>query len=108
MHSKIGLLSLAFYFIAALSFSSQCTVLAFQSTSRPSLACTVLSAESSKNDITSQSTRRNALQKSAGLALSILFSGTAMSESANASYSAYTRREDDWKGREKAGGEFVQ
>lgn len=61
----------------------------------------------SQDTSTSLTSRRDALQKSAGIAFSILLGGTTMSESANASYSAYTRREEDWKEREKNGGEFA-
>jgi len=43
------------------------------------------------------------LQKSASVAFSFLIGETAMSECASASYSAYTRREEDWKTREKNG-----
>ena len=45
------------------------------------------------------------MQKSASVAFSFLIGETAMSECASASYSAYTRREEDWKTREKNGGE---
>ncbi|KAL7486403.1 hypothetical protein ACHAW6_012003 [Cyclotella cf. meneghiniana] len=49
------------------------------------------------------SSRRDILQKSASVAFSFLIGETAMSKSASASYSAYTRREEDWKTREKNG-----
>lgn len=110
LSSRIGLISIIVSCAATLtilSFSS--TVDAFQSTTRSNpVSALRLNAES--NEILSEETttsRRNVLQKSAGVAFSILLTGTSLSESASASYSAYTRREDDWKEREKKGGELA-
>ena len=36
--------------------------------------------------------------------MSVLVGGTVLGEPANASYTAYARREDDWKQRDSSGG----
>ena len=65
---------------------------------------TRLHAQSSTND----NERRKVLSRGAGAALSILLGGTALEQPAVASYSAYTRREQDWQERSEKGGEFVK
>jgi len=104
---KLSLLSIA----ATLSIlSSTATVEAFQSQPRsdaPSSIRLHAQHEPIDNRIPhNASTRRKALQKSAGVTLSILLGGTAMTDSANARYSTYTRREEDWSERQKNGGEL--
>ena len=105
---KIGLLSIIVSCVATLLvLSSSVSVDAFQSPHRTNPSSSInLHAEPSNNIQSARLSRRNVIQKSAGIAFSILLGETAMEESASASYSAYTRREDDWKEREKNGGEF--
>lgn len=108
--SKLGLLSIIVSCVATLSIlSSSVTVQAFQSTARSSTTIRLHAQNNhlseSEESISAAISRRSALQKSAA-AFSILLSGTT-AEKANASYSAYTRREDDWKEREKNGGEYL-
>mmetsp|Transcript_27038 Transcript_27038/g.46127 ORF Transcript_27038/g.46127 Transcript_27038/m.46127 type:complete len:187 (-) Transcript_27038:318-878(-) len=47
--------------------------------------------------------RRNFLNGGVGAAMSVIISGTVMQQPAEASYSAYTRREEDWKDRAEKG-----
>mmetsp|Transcript_15227 Transcript_15227/g.32306 ORF Transcript_15227/g.32306 Transcript_15227/m.32306 type:complete len:219 (-) Transcript_15227:132-788(-) len=47
--------------------------------------------------------RRNFLSRGAGAAMSVLVAGTALGQPAEASYSAFTNRENDWKEREAKG-----
>ena len=105
---KIGLLSIIVSCVATLLvLSSSVSVDAFQSSHRTNPSSSInLHAEPSNNIQSARLSRRNVIQKSAGIVFSILLGETAMEESASASYSAYTRREDDWKEREKNGGEF--
>ena len=110
LSSRIGLVSIIVSFAAFLAISStSSTVEAFQSGTRSNKVSALCLNAEPNNAISHEITasRRNVLQKSAGVAFSILLGGTSMSESASASYSAYTRREDDWKEREKKGGELV-
>ena len=51
--------------------------------------------------------RRKVLSRGAGAALSILLGGTALEQPAEASYTAYTRREEDWQQRSEKGGMFA-
>ena len=57
-----------------------------------------LNAEKYDND------RRTLLSRGA---LALLGAGTTISQPAEASYTAYTRREDDWKQRVDKGGEIL-
>ena len=49
--------------------------------------------------------RRQFLSRGAGAALSFLAGGTISGRPAEASYSAYTHREEDWNARQEKGGE---
>lgn len=108
LSSKLNLLSIA----ATLSLMSTAgTVEAFQfqpqSCSNAPVSTRLHAHEPIDNRISHNAfTRRKALQKSAGVTLSILLGGTAMTNSANAKYSTYTRREEDWSERQKNGGEL--
>ena len=53
------------------------------------------------NNSSNDNERRKILSRGAGAALSILLGGTAPAE---ASYTAYTRREEDWQQRSEKGG----
>lgn len=118
--SQLSLATIILSFTAALVLDSHLSMsaLAFQFSSHkflsPSSSLHEVSNEQllnkhfvSRDEFTtkSSSSRRDILQKSASVAFSFLIGETAMSECASASYSAYTRREEDWKTREKNGGE---
>lgn len=61
-----------------------------------------LNAEKYDND------RRTLLSRGGGaMALALLGAGTTIIQPAEASYTAYTRREDDWKQRVDKGGEIL-
>ena len=55
----------------------------------------------------SDNERRKVLSRGTGAALSILLGGTALEQPAVASYSAYTRREQDWQERSAKGGAYT-
>ena len=109
LSTKLNLLSIAAT-LSLMSTAGTVEAFQFQSQSRPNAVSTRLHAhEPIDNRISHNAfTRRKALQKSAGVTLSILLGGTAMTNSANAKYSTYTRREEDWSERQKNGGELRQ
>ncbi|KAL7512894.1 hypothetical protein ACHAXN_010036 [Cyclotella atomus] len=103
--SKLGLISIIASLATLSILSSSIIVRAFQPTIHSTSSIRLNAQPNNQHDeaSVSVSTRRNALQKSAGVAFSILLGGTTAASEANASYSAYTRREEDWKQREKNG-----
>ena len=105
--SKLCLISIIASLATLSILSSSIIVRAFQPTIHSTSSIRLNAQPNNQHDeaSVSVSTRRNALQKSAGVAFSILLGGTTAASEANASYSAYTRREEDWKQREKNGGE---
>lgn len=74
---------------------------AFQTQHRPT---TLRSISSTCLHETKFNGRRKFLSRGAGAAMSVLVGGTVLGEPANASYTAYARREDDWKQRDSSGG----
>eukprot|EP00804_Cyclotella_cryptica_P011226 CCRYP_007730-RA/>CCRYP_007730-RA protein AED:0.05 eAED:0.05 QI:171/1/1/1/1/1/2/414/178 len=115
MNMYLPQLSLASIILALMSGSYlSMTALAFQFSSPNKVSSSpvreVSDAELINNHViaydeftTKSSARRDILKKTVGVAFSFLIGETAMSECASASYSAYTRREEDWKSREKNG-----
>ena len=67
----------------------------------------IRSADGCEREPTLPSTRRTILQ-GAGVTMSALLGEIIMGQPAGATYSAYARREEDWKQREKNGGELVR
>ncbi len=72
---------------------------------------THLSVQSESNEnhplkMSSSPTSRRGILQDAGAAMAILLIETATTQPAEASYSAYTHREEDWKAREEKGGEI--
>ena len=82
------------------TFFSIVSIEAFQVITQPNTSSrnTRLHAQSNNS---SDNERRKVLSSGAGAALSILLGGTAPAE---ASYTAYTRREEDWQQRSEKGG----
>ena len=59
----------------------------------------------------SDNERRKFLSQGAGAVMSVILGGTTMignSQPAEASYTAYTQREEDWKQRETKGGKNIE
>jgi len=81
-------------------FTSIILIEAFHVNTQPNTSSrnTRLHAQSNNS---SDNERRKILSRGAGAALSILLGGTAPAE---ASYTAYTRREEDWQQRSEKGG----
>jgi len=70
----------------------------------------ILSSSTNENqscEIGSSRTTRRSFLQDASAAVTILLSGAAFTQPAEASYSAYTHREEDWKAREENGGEIL-
>mmetsp|Transcript_680 Transcript_680/g.1292 ORF Transcript_680/g.1292 Transcript_680/m.1292 type:complete len:190 (-) Transcript_680:269-838(-) len=66
----------------------------------------ILSSSTNENqscEIGSSRTTRRSILQDASAAVTILLSGAAFTQPAEASYSAYTHREEDWKAREENG-----
>mmetsp|Transcript_30943 Transcript_30943/g.62053 ORF Transcript_30943/g.62053 Transcript_30943/m.62053 type:complete len:153 (-) Transcript_30943:594-1052(-) len=66
----------------------------------------ILSSSTNENqscEIGSSRTTRRSFLQDASAAVAILLSGAAFTQPAEASYSAYTHREEDWKAREENG-----
>jgi len=66
----------------------------------------ILSSSTNENqscEIGSSRTTRRSFLQDASAAVTILLSGAAFTQPAEASYSAYTHREEDWKAREENG-----
>ena len=82
------------------TFSSIISIESFQVITQPNTSSrnTRLHAQ---NNNSSDNERRKVLSRGAGAALSILLGGTAPAE---ASYTAYTQREEDWQQRSEKGG----
>ncbi len=62
-------------------------------------------ASSNNDDDAAVLSRRNMLKSSAFTMATLLGGSTMASQPAEASYTAYTQREQDWENRQKAGGE---
>ena len=95
--------------LVIISISSSISVVAFQvvkPASQKNVLSTRLHAKSS-----SDNERRKFLSQGAGAVMSVLLGGTTMignSQPAEASYTAYTQREEDWKRREAKGGKNIE
>ena len=95
--SSLVLVSILFTFTSIISIE------AFHVNTQPNTSSrnTRLHAQSNNS---SDNERRKILSRGAGAALSILLGGTAPAE---ASYTAYTRREEDWQQRSEKGGKSL-
>lgn len=72
---------------------------AFQIQPRP----TTFNLSSTSLQATSDNGRRSFISRGAGAAMSVLAGGTILGQPAEASYSAYSHREEDWKNRTEKG-----
>ncbi len=66
---------------------------------------TSIAASSNDDDDAAVLSRRNMLKSSAFTMAALLGGSTFASQPAEASYTAYTQREQDWENRQKNGGE---
>lgn len=92
--------------LVVISISSSIAFQVIQTASQNNLSSTRLHAKSS-----SDNERRKFLSQGAGAVMSVLLGGTTMlfnSQPAEASYRAYTQREEDWKQREAKGGKNIE
>ncbi|KAL7526776.1 hypothetical protein ACHAXR_001647 [Thalassiosira sp. AJA248-18] len=76
---------------------------AFQIQQRPTTTLNFSSTRLHETSSSSSNGRRQFMIRGAGAAMSVLVGGTMMGQPAEASYTAYTRREEDWKVREEKG-----
>lgn len=83
---------------------SSVSIEAFQQQPRSSaiISKTILHSKNCDDD-----GRRSFLSRSAGTTISVLLGGTVLGKPAVASYTAYARREEDWKERSEKGGESL-
>jgi len=88
-------LSLAFIIIGACSFAQAFQVQQQRPPTNPNQSSTSLHGTCNG--------RRNFLSRGAGAAMSVLVGGTILEQPAEASYTGFTQREEDWKKREEKG-----
>jgi len=86
---------------------SSLSVLAFQITQQPRSSASIFSKNRLHSKNSDDDGRRSFLSRSAGTAMSVLLGGTVSGQPAVASYTAYARREEDWKERADKGGESL-
>ena len=84
---------------------SSISVDAFQITQQPRSSASIFSKTTLHSKNSDDDGRRSFLSRSAGTAMSVLLGGTVSGQPAVASYTAYARREEDWKQRADKGGE---
>jgi len=96
-------------FILAVSIVSlfSLSVEAFQITQQPRSSASIFSKTRLHSKNSDDDGRRSFLSRSAGTVMSVLLGGTFSGQPAVASYTAYARREEDWKERADKGGESL-
>lgn len=103
MNFLLSLLLAAFAIVGLSSTSS----VAFQITRQPRSSTSNFSKTGLHSKNCDDDGRRTFLSRSAASAMSVLVGGTCFGQPAAASYTAYARREDDWKERAEKGGESL-
>ncbi len=103
MNFLLSLLLAAFTIVGLSSTSSE----AFQIARQPLSTTSKWSNTGLHSKNCDDDGRRTFLSRSAASAMSILVGGTCLGQPAAASYTAYARREEDWKERAEKGGESL-
>jgi len=99
MNFLLSLLLAAFAIVGLSSTSSE----AFQITQQPRSSTSNFSSSGLHSQNCDDDGRRAFLSRSAAFAMSVLVGGTCFGQPAAASYTAYARREEDWKERAEKG-----
>ena len=96
----------ALFLVSILVATLSSSVSAFVAQQQPITQSRIILHASNDNNNNSDNERRNFLNQSAGAAMSVLLGGTSLCpKPAVASYTSFTRREDDWKQRSDKGGQ---
>ena len=97
----------ALFLVSILVATLSSSVSAFLAQQQPiTQAKIILHSSNDNNNNSDNNERRNFLNQSAGVAMSVLLGGTSLCpKPAVASYTSFTQREDDWKQRSDKGGQ---